>query len=134
MLLGFGGRNRKCAEAFARNTSKGWGAIESELLNGQKLQGTLCCQEVVEMFRKAEMSSAPADFPLFHVIHKIAFENGSFDELLKVANNTSSDDSSSWNIKCQDLSLALVDAVGTASGFCDGLGMGSNTKAYLSIP
>ena len=41
----FGGRNRKCAEAFAK-TGKGWDEIEKELLNGQKLQGTLTAKEV----------------------------------------------------------------------------------------
>ncbi len=33
----FGGRNRKCAEAFAK-TGKSWEEIEKVLLNGQKLQ------------------------------------------------------------------------------------------------
>eukprot|EP00660_Eupelagonema_oceanica_P005633 gene5633-12982_t len=33
----FGGRNRKCAEAFARNPNKQWADIEKELLGGQKL-------------------------------------------------------------------------------------------------
>merc|ERR1712014_431893 len=33
----FRGRNRKCAEAFAK-TGKGWDEIEKELLNGQKLR------------------------------------------------------------------------------------------------
>ncbi|KAJ1641306.1 glycerol-3-phosphate dehydrogenase 1-like protein, isoform CRA_d, partial [Pavlovales sp. CCMP2436] len=38
----FGGRNRKCAEAFAKGGGKqGWEKIEAEMLNGQKLQGTL---------------------------------------------------------------------------------------------
>lgn len=40
----FGGRNRKCAEIFAKNvvagTPKTWESIEAEELNGQKLQGT----------------------------------------------------------------------------------------------
>ena len=38
----FGGRNRKCAEAFAAaGKSKSLETIEAELLGGQKLQGTL---------------------------------------------------------------------------------------------
>merc|ERR1711920_779185 len=40
----FGGRNRKCADIFAKNilekTPKDWSVIEAEELNGQKLQGT----------------------------------------------------------------------------------------------
>ena len=40
----FGGRNRKCAELFARCQKEGspktWDVIEAEELNGQKLQGT----------------------------------------------------------------------------------------------
>ena len=38
----FGGRNRKCAEAFAK-TGKSWDEIEAALLNGQKLQVCPCC-------------------------------------------------------------------------------------------
>lgn len=38
----YGGRNRKCAEAFAKADGRGsWERIEAELLNGQKLQGTI---------------------------------------------------------------------------------------------
>merc|ERR1719378_1896596 len=42
----FGGRNRKCAEAFVRAGGKTWADIEKELLGGQKLQGTLTSQEI----------------------------------------------------------------------------------------
>ena len=46
----YGGRNRKCAEAFAASRVEGksreWKDIESELLNGQKLQGVLTAQEI----------------------------------------------------------------------------------------
>jgi glycerol-3-phosphate dehydrogenase (NAD+) len=37
----YGGRNRKCAEQFAKHKGKKpWEEIEAELLNGQKLQGS----------------------------------------------------------------------------------------------
>jgi glycerol-3-phosphate dehydrogenase (NAD+) len=42
-----GGRNRKCAEAFAKtNGKRPWADIEAELLGGQKLQGTLTAEEI----------------------------------------------------------------------------------------
>merc|ERR1712157_11067 len=47
----FGGRNRKCAEIFAKNvkngTKKEWDTIEAEELNGQKLQGTGTAKDVM---------------------------------------------------------------------------------------
>lgn len=47
MLTGYGGRNRKCAEAFAAaGKTKSLEQIEAELLGGQKLQGTLTAKEV----------------------------------------------------------------------------------------
>lgn len=36
----FGGRNRKCAEAFVK-TGKTFDELEEELLNGQRLQGVI---------------------------------------------------------------------------------------------
>merc|ERR1711957_804206 len=43
----YGGRNRKCAEAFAKaGKKKSLDEIEAELLGGQKLQGTLTAKEV----------------------------------------------------------------------------------------
>merc|ERR1719409_1505275 len=41
----FGGRNRKCAEAFAKGEGD-WEKIETDLLNGQKLQGTITAKDV----------------------------------------------------------------------------------------
>ena len=86
----FGGRNRKCAEAFVRS-GKTWDVIEQEyviykivwrsetsvidcvfrLLNGQKLQGTWTCKEVYQIIKEA---NCEADFPLFVQIYRIAFE------------------------------------------------------------
>lgn len=41
----FGGRNRKCAEAFVK-TGKSFDELEAELLDGQKLQGTVTTEEI----------------------------------------------------------------------------------------
>merc|ERR1719258_785862 len=47
----FGGRNRKCADIFAKcqkeGTPKEWDTIETEELNGQKLQGTGTAKDVM---------------------------------------------------------------------------------------
>lgn len=77
----YGGRNRKCAEAFAREriaTRKHstscvqlWQKVERELLNGQKLQGTLTAKEVYEVLQTHGLL---ASFPLINVIYRIAFQ------------------------------------------------------------
>lgn len=77
----YGGRNRKCAEAFAKiqaevrakdpaDCDKLWSDIEKEMLNGQKLQGTLAAKEVYELLRSKNLLSS---FPLFRSIYEIAF-------------------------------------------------------------
>lgn len=68
----FGGRNRKCAEAFAKaQGARPWAEIEAEMLNGQKLQGTLTCEEIVSVLRK---NSCEREFPFIMAIYKISFE------------------------------------------------------------
>jgi len=57
----FGGRNRKCAEAFAKHgKSKSLEEIEAELLGGQKLQGTLTAKEVNHILK---MKGLEHEFP-----------------------------------------------------------------------
>ena len=52
----FGGRNRKCAEAFAKKEGT-WDEIETELLNGQKLQGTICAKDVMVVLKAKKLVS-----------------------------------------------------------------------------
>lgn len=66
----FGGRNRKCAEAFVKSETT-WEQLEDSMLNGQKLQGTLAAKEVFSIL-KAHHSED--QFPLFTAIYRIAFE------------------------------------------------------------
>ena len=47
----YGGRNRKVAEAHVL-TGKSFTELETELLNGQKLQGTLTAKEVHEILSR----------------------------------------------------------------------------------
>ncbi|CAE8636496.1 unnamed protein product [Polarella glacialis] len=67
----FGGRNRKCAEAFVRSRgSKSWDQIEKDLLGGQKLQGTLTAQEIWPVMKAHGLCQK---LPLFTTIYEIAF-------------------------------------------------------------
>lgn len=68
----YGGRNRKCAEIFAKNMGKeSWEKIEKEVLNGQKLQGTLTAKEVHEVLKRTNSMN---EFPLFEKIYNISYE------------------------------------------------------------
>jgi glycerol-3-phosphate dehydrogenase (NAD+) len=77
----YGGRNRLCAEAFARG-GKTFDEIEQELLNGQSLQGTLTAKEVHHVLK---MKGKLDDFPLFVTIYKISFEGMPVDQLASFA-------------------------------------------------
>jgi glycerol-3-phosphate dehydrogenase (NAD+) len=45
--------------------------LEKELLNGQKLQGTLTCREVIKILQR---EGTVQQYPLFKSIHAIAYE------------------------------------------------------------
>ncbi|CAF0997486.1 unnamed protein product [Brachionus calyciflorus] len=65
----YGGRNRRVAEAYARCLGqKTIPELETELLNGQKLQGPEAAQEVNHLLRSKNMEN---DFPLLTAIHRI---------------------------------------------------------------
>ncbi len=79
----YGGRNRKCAEAYTRRRAQVsqstwteeecnllWKEVEEELLNGQKLQGTLACKEVYMVLESRDLLDS---FPLIKRIYEIAF-------------------------------------------------------------
>jgi len=68
----YGGRNRRCAEAFVRaGGTKTFEDVEAELMNGQKIQGTGTCQEVMKILKRSNLE---AEYPLLTSIYKIAFE------------------------------------------------------------
>ena len=71
LIEGYGGRNRKCAEAYVK-TRKPFAVLERELLNGQKLQGTETAREVHEFLVEHKKED---DYPLFKTIYQIAYEN-----------------------------------------------------------
>mmetsp|Transcript_11353 Transcript_11353/g.16183 ORF Transcript_11353/g.16183 Transcript_11353/m.16183 type:complete len:381 (+) Transcript_11353:923-2065(+) len=90
----YGGRNRKCAEAFARERRQEqiqqdcnkrsdceakWKEIEDVLLNGQKLQGTLTAKEVYAVL---EAKGLLGEFPLMKTIYEIAFEGRPVESII----------------------------------------------------
>ncbi|GAB5029474.1 glycerol-3-phosphate dehydrogenase (nad(+)) [Nannochloropsis oceanica] len=67
----YGGRNRKCAERFARaDGNMSWDDIEKEQLGGQHLQGT---KTAANLHSLLERKRVVGDFPLFSTVYQIAF-------------------------------------------------------------
>ncbi|XP_010528202.1 PREDICTED: glycerol-3-phosphate dehydrogenase [NAD(+)] 1, chloroplastic-like [Tarenaya hassleriana] len=65
-----GGRNRRVAEAFARNGGKrSFDELEAEMLQGQKLQGVSTAREVHEVLSHNGWLEL---FPLFTTVHEIS--------------------------------------------------------------
>ena len=56
----FGGRNRKCAEAFAKGEGS-WEELEKSMLNGQKLQGTITSKDVSVVLKAKELGYTEPD-------------------------------------------------------------------------
>jgi glycerol-3-phosphate dehydrogenase (NAD+) len=76
----YGGRNYKVSVQFAQ-TNKTMDELEAEILNGQKLQGTLTLKEVVEILKSRNVLS---DFPLFKTLFEIVFEKNSVKDFISI--------------------------------------------------
>lgn len=92
----YGGRNRKCAEAFAQHQMEDikegrvvahdskqcealWTKIEADLLNGQKLQGTITSKDAYNLISSRGVM---AEFPLIKKIHDIAYSGHPVEEIV----------------------------------------------------
>lgn len=101
----YGGRNRRCAEAFTRHrlqqaaaaAARGggacsvpkaeelWAKIEADLLDGQKLQGVSTTEEVIAFLDsqpKAKDAQGKEEFSLIRRIHAIAIGGEPVESLL----------------------------------------------------
>jgi glycerol-3-phosphate dehydrogenase (NAD+) len=84
----YGGRNRKCAEAFARARNEIhakecaglWNKIETDLLNGQKLQGTITTKDAYKLISSRNVVN---DFPLIKIIYEISFEGKPVESIIE---------------------------------------------------
>jgi len=72
------GRNRKCAEAFAK-TGKSFKELEVEMLNGQMLQGTGTAEEVYRVLNNYKLTK---EYPLMTAVYEISFQGKPVSELL----------------------------------------------------
>lgn len=84
----YGGRNRKCAEAFARarngidaeECADLWNKIEIDVLNGQKLQGTITTKDAYKLILSRNVVN---DFPLIKIIYEISFEGKPVESIIE---------------------------------------------------
>lgn len=133
----YGGRNRLCAEAFAKlriadsfsnsagdttahlipniapeECTKRWNEIEDDLLNGQKLQGTLTSKDVYLALQATNMLEK---FPLMKTIYDISFLGKPLSSLVEegivVVPFTTSDESRSNVIKSGKLTPTSAESI-----------------------
>lgn len=79
----YGGRNRKVSEAFVAR-KKSIVELETEMLNGQKLQGPETAAEVNYMLASKGLE---ADFPLFTAVHKVCIGQLEPEKLIEAIKN-----------------------------------------------
>lgn len=83
-----GGRNRKVSEAYGRAAGKrSWEELEQEMLNGQKLQGTGTCQEVMKILKRDNRLD---QFPFINLIYKVAYEGAPLETIVAIPDEHSS--------------------------------------------
>jgi len=79
----YGGRNRKVSEAFVVR-KKSVAELETEMLNGQKLQGPETAAEVNYMLANKGLE---AEFPLFTAVHKVCIGELEPEKLIEAIKN-----------------------------------------------
>jgi len=79
----YGGRNRKVSEAFVVR-KKSVAELETEMLNGQKLQGPETAAEVNYMLASKGLE---AEFPLFTAVHKVCIGELEPEKLIEAIKN-----------------------------------------------
>lgn len=77
----YGGRNRKCAEVFARG-GKTLEEIEKEILNGQKLQGPPTAAEVQIVLKAKGIADPSSEYPLFTAVDSICYHGKPVSEFI----------------------------------------------------
>lgn len=84
-----GGRNRRVSEAYGRAEGKrSWEELEAEMLNGQKLQGTSTCVEVMKILKRDNCVEL---FPFIAMIHKVAYEGAPIQSIVDFPDEHASD-------------------------------------------
>mmetsp|Transcript_3719 Transcript_3719/g.14125 ORF Transcript_3719/g.14125 Transcript_3719/m.14125 type:complete len:416 (+) Transcript_3719:5353-6600(+) len=89
----FGGRNYKVSKAWTqqfkekKEDKKSWQQLETEMLAGQKLQGTITVEEIMGVLNGRNCQK---DFPLFTAIYEIFYENADPKEIFNRLKSSSS--------------------------------------------
>lgn len=78
----YGGRNRKCAEAYVR-TGKSIEELEKEILNGQKLQGPPTAAEVQIVLKAKGVTQPEVEYPLFTAVDRICYHGQDVKDFIK---------------------------------------------------
>jgi len=75
-----GGRHRKVSEAHVK-TQKSFDELEKELLNGQKLQGTITALEIHQFLQSKDLVQ---EFPLFDAVYRVCYEQAEPNTIISI--------------------------------------------------